>query len=295
MLQSFVQDLCAPGSLLRLTVVAIVLASVACGIVGSYVVAKRCSYMVGAVSHSLLGGIGLARFCQLQKGWSWFSPLLGAVFAAIVVAVLISILTLRRGQREDSVLSAIWALGMALGLSFIYAIPGYPEDLHSYLFGNILLVARRDVWLMAGMDLVILLTAWLFHNRFVCLCFHEEWLTLRGVRTGLFQLLLYLLISLTVVLLSQIVGIILCLALLVLPVATASNFCRSLPMIMLLGTLICLGSSLGGLLLSYQYDLPTGATIVEIAGAIWLLTASALFIARKTRTPIRTFPQTNRS
>ena len=295
MLQTFFQDLTAPVSLLRLTVVAIVLASVACGIVGSYVVAKRCSYMVGAVSHSLLGGIGLARFCQLQRGWTWFSPLLGAVFAAVVVAILISMLTLRRRQREDSVLSAIWALGMALGLSFIYAIPGYPEDLHSYLFGNILLVARRDVWLMAGMDVLILLTVWLFHNRFVCLCFHEEWLTLRGVRTGFFQLLLYLLISLTVVLLSQIVGIILCLALLILPAAIASSFCRSLPVIMLLGTLICLVSSMGGLLLSYQYDLPTGATIVEVAGGVYLLTAAILLLIRKIRPLPRPLPAGNRS
>lgn len=295
MLQTFFQDLTASGSLLRLTVVAIVLASVACGIVGSYVVAKRCSYMVGAVSHSLLGGIGLARFCQLQRGWTWFSPLLGAVFAAVVVAILISMLTLRRRQREDSVLSAIWALGMALGLSFIYAIPGYPEDLHSYLFGNILLVARRDVWLMAGMDVLILLTVWLFHNRFVCLCFHEEWLTLRGVRTGFFQLLLYLLISLTVVLLSQIVGIILCLALLILPAAIASSFCRRLPVIMLLGTLICLGSSMSGLLLSYQYDLPTGATIVEIVGGVYLLTAGVLLIIRKVRPLIHPLPASNRS
>ncbi|MFA6930563.1 MAG: metal ABC transporter permease [Lentisphaeria bacterium] len=283
MMEQFMQDLQAPNSLLRLTVWAIVLASIACGIIGSYVVAKRCSYMVGAVSHSLLGGIGLARFCQLQKGWHWFSPLLGSIFAAVVVAVLISFLTLRRRQREDAVLSAIWALGMALGLSFIYAIPGYPEDLQSYLFGNILLVARRDVWLMAGMNVLILLCVWLFHNRFVCLCFHEEWLTLRGVRTGLFQLLLYLLISLTVVLLSQIVGIILCLALLILPSATAANLRRSLPAIMLLGILICLSSSLGGLMLSYHYDLPTGATIVEIIGAIYLLTAFGCWTVKKFR------------
>ena len=107
--------------------------------------------------------------------------------------------------------------------------------------------------------------------------------------------MLYPLISLTVVLLSQIVGIILCLALLILPVATASSFCRSLPVIMLLGTLICLGISLGGLLLSYQYDLPTGATIVEIAGGIWLLTVTVLLISRKVRTLIRPLPVTNRS
>lgn len=283
MLTLFIQDLQAPGSLLRLTVLAILLCSLVCGIIGAYVLAKRCSYVVGAVSHSLLGGIGLARFCQLQKGMTWFSPMLGAVLAALLVAGIISILTLRKQQREDSVLSAIWALGMALGLSFIYAMPGYPQDLQSYLFGNILLVSRQDLLWMGALNVVIILFVLLFHKRLVCLCFNEEWLRLRGCRTGLFNFLLYALISLTVVMLSQLVGVVLCLALLVLPVAAVANFCRSLPLIMLCGVLVSLAASMSGLMLSYQYDLPTGATIVEIIAAVYLFCVAAKFILGKIR------------
>jgi zinc transport system permease protein len=272
MLEQFWQDLSGPDSLLRLTVLAVVLASVACGVMGSYVVARRCSYMVGAVSHSLLGGIGLALLCQRRLGMDWFTPLWGALLAALLAAVLISVFSLRGQRREDTMLSAIWALGMALGLSCIFAMPGYPVNLNSYLFGNILLVTPQDLKIMAVLDVIILVLVWLFHTRFLCLCFHEEGLRLRGVNADLFLLLLNLLLALTVVMLAQIAGVILCLALMILPSATAAIFCHRLPAIMLLGGIFCLLSSLAGLMLSYAFNLPTGATIVEISGGIYLLT-----------------------
>ncbi|NMA44071.1 MAG: metal ABC transporter permease [Oligosphaeraceae bacterium] len=287
MLAFFLRDLQSPGSLLRLSIIAILLCSIVCGIIGSYVVAKRCSYVVGAVSHSLLGGIGLARFCQLQKGWAWFSPMLGAILVALLVAAVISFLTLRKRQREDSVLSAIWAMGMATGLSFIYATPGHPQDLQGYLFGNILLVSRQDLLWMAVLNIIILIFVSLFHKRFLCLCFSEEWLRLRGCHVGLFNFLLYALISLTVVMLSQLVGVLLCLALLILPAASAANFCRSLPPIMFCGILISLGASMSGLLLSYQYDLPAGATIVELIAVTYLLCIAGRFLHGKIRPTIQ--------
>lgn len=273
MFESFFADFSAPHSLLRLTLLAIVLASVASGIIGGYVVARRCSYVVGAISHALLGGIGVARLCQTRWGMLWFTPMLGAVLAAVAAATLISLLSRQDRLREDTVISAVWAVGMAAGVSCIFAIPGYPEDLSSYLFGNILLISRQDLWLMGILDLLVLLTAWMFHNRLLALSFHEEGLRLRGVNTGLFMFILNLLIALTVVLLAQVAGIILCLALLILPTATATLFSRNLAWIMALAVVICLGGGLGGLVLSYEHNLPTGATIVEVIGVGYLLTA----------------------
>ncbi len=281
MFEQFWQDLWAPGSLLLLTVLALILAAVACGVAGSYVLARRCSYLVGAISHSLLGGIGLALFCQRRLGAGWFSPLWGALLAALLAAALISWFSLRGQRREDTVLSAIWALGMALGLSCIFAIPGYPVDLNSYLFGNILLVTPEDLRIMLAADVIILILAWLFHSRFLCLCFHEEGLRLRGVNADLFLLLLNLLIALTVVLLAQIAGIVLCLALLILPSASAAACCRRMPAIMLLGSIFCLLASLSGLLLSYTFNLPTGATMVEVMGGMYLLIAALAALRRK--------------
>lgn len=283
MSEAFLADLTGPHSLLRLTVAGIVLAAVASGIIGGYVVARRCSYVVGAVSHALLGGIGLARLAQTRWGMPWFTPMLGAVLAAVLAATLITLLSRQDRLREDTVISAVWAVGMAAGISFIFAIPGYPEDLSSYLFGNILLISRQDLWLMVVLDLLILLAAALFHSRLLALCFHEEGVRLRGVNTAFFLFLLNLLIALTVVLLAQVAGIILCLALLILPTATATLFCRNLAGIMALGVFICLGAALGGLVFSYEHGLPTGATIVEIIGGGYLLLAAAVAVWRRWR------------
>ena len=130
---------------LKRSLLAILLASIASGIVGGYVVARRQSYLISAVSHSLLGGIGLARYLQIAHGLTWFSTILGALFAAILSAIAISTLTLKNRMRQDTVLSAIWTLGVAIGVSFIAITPGYSEDFTSYLFGSILLVSKMDI------------------------------------------------------------------------------------------------------------------------------------------------------
>ena len=169
----FIQDFIEFDYLKR-TVLAILLASAACGVIGSYVVARRQSYLIGAVSHSLLGGIGLARYLQIAHGLTWFSTIIGAMIAAVLSAVAISTLTLKNRMRQDTVLSAIWTLGVAVGISFIAITPGYSEDLTSYLFGSILLVSAEDLAVMAVMTVIIAITVILFRNRFLALCFSSS-------------------------------------------------------------------------------------------------------------------------
>lgn len=270
---------------LRLTLCAILLASVACGIVGAYIVAQRQSYMIGTVSHSLLGGVGLARFLQVACGVLWFSPLVGATLAAVTAATAITFLTLKTKARADAVLSAIWTLGVALGVSFIAMTPGYTEDLNSYLFGSILLITPNDLVFMAVMDVLIAMTAFLFHNRFLTFCFRPETLELRGLSPFTTALMLNLLIALTVVLLAQVVGIVLVLVLLVLPPAFSAIFAKRLPAIMLLAGLVCLAACFTGLVISYEFDWPTGATIVEVTVALFLIAHIVKGIARKKTKP----------
>ena len=262
---------------------AILLASIASGIVGGYVVARRQSYLIGAVSHSLLGGIGLARYLQIAHGLTWFSTILGALFAAILSAIAISTLTLKNRMRQDTVLSAIWTLGVAVGVSFIAITPGYSEDLTSYLFGSILLVSKMDISIMAAMTAAIAVTVLLFRNRFLTLCFNEETLALRGVSAAWTSFMLHLLIALTVVLLAQVVGIVLVLVLLVIPAATAAQFAKRISHVMLWGAVFCLLTCTGGLVVSYEADWPVGATIVELAVAAYLICAAIVAIRNKTR------------
>lgn len=258
-----------------------VLAGVACGIVGTYVVTRRITYLAGGIAHSVLGGMGLALYLQQVHHWDFLHPFHGALFAGILAALVIGLVSLKAKQREDTVIGAIWAIGMAVGVLFISRTPGYNQDLMSYLFGNILIVSPKELWLIAGLDVVIVAVSLLFHNHFTAVCFDEEFARLRGVNVEFFYLLLLCLTALTVVLLVSVVGLIMVIALLTLPVAIAANFTRTLWRTMLLATVLSIAFTGGGLTISYQPDLPTGATIIVLAGAVYLLVVTAKYAWRR--------------
>lgn len=246
------------------------LAGVACGVVGSYVVTRRISYIAGGIAHCALGGIGAARYFQKVHGWESFEPIYGAILAALLAAGLIGFVSIRAAEREDTVISALWALGMAVGLLFITRTPGYNEDLMSYLFGNILLVGPQDLILLVVLDGIVVSLTILFYNRFLAVCFDEEFSRLRGVPVEFFYLLLLVLIALTVVLLISVVGIVLVIALLTLPAAVAGRFTRSLVRMMVLAALLSMLFTTGGLAASYGPNLPAGAVTITIAGIVYL-------------------------
>lgn len=256
------------------------LVSVACGIIGSYVVTKRITYIAGSIAHTVLGGLGAARYCQTVYGMDWLHPLYGAVFAALASAVIIGVVSMRARQREDTVIGSLWAIGMAAGILFIYRTPGYSEDLMSYLFGSILMVSPRDIWMIAGLDVLVVMIGVLFYNQFLALCFDEEFARLRGVRVEWFYLLLLCLTALTVVLLVTVVGIIMVIALITLPAAVAGEFTRRLWHMMVLSAILTVVFTTAGLALSYGPNWPAGATIIVIAGAVYLTSAVGLRLFR---------------
>jgi zinc transport system permease protein len=244
------------------------LASVACGVMGTYVVVKRIGFLAGGIAHTVLGGMGIAYF--LGK-----SPIGGALVAAVVAALLIGWVSLRWRQNEDTLIAALWATGMAIGVLFISRTPGYNVDLMGYLFGNILMVPRQDLYLMAALDAIILLIVLLFHKQFLAVSLDEEFARLRGVYVDFFYLLLLVMVALTVVILIQVVGLILVIALLTLPAAIAGMYLRSLVTTMILATALGIAFTSGGLALSYVPDLPAGATIILLAGAVYLVSLVA--------------------
>jgi zinc transport system permease protein len=252
-----------------------VLAGVACGVVGTYVVVRRIGYIAGGISHCVLGGMGAANYFAKVNGWAWLRPIHGAAAAALAAALIIGYVSLRAKEREDTVIGALWALGMAVGVLFIARTPGYGEDLMSYLFGNILMVSPADLWLIATLDAFVLTAAFVFYNQFQAICFDEEFARTRGVKVEFFYMLLLCIVALTVVLLITVVGIVLVIALLTLPVAVASRFSRSLWRIMALSALFTVAFTAGGLALSYGPDFPSGATIIVLAGAVYLAVLAA--------------------
>lgn len=259
---------------LRYAFAAGALASVAFGITGTYVVARRISYLAGAISHCVLGGIGAALYLQQGRGQAWCDPMYGAVAAALLAALVIGLVSLYGRQREDTVVGAMWAIGMAVGLLFLAKTPGYTDPM-SYLFGNILLISKGDLWLVAALDVLAVGVGVLFYPKLLAVCFDEEYVRLRGVRVELYFLLLLGLTALTVVLMVRVVGIVMVIALLTLPAAVAAHFSRRLWQMMGLAMACCLVFTAGGVGFSYAYDLPSGPTIIVFSGAVYLLVALA--------------------
>lgn len=247
------------------------LAAIGCGVVGTYVVARRLTYLAGAIAHCVLAGLGGARYLQIKLGWEWLQPIYGALIVALLASLLIGWVSLKAKQREDSIIGALWAVGMAGGVLFLAATPGYQTDLMNYLFGNILLLGPWDLGFMAILDLLVLLVGIKYYPQLIAVCYDEEFARLRGLNTNLYYLLLLAITSLTVVVLSALVGLVLVIALLTLPAALASLFSNRLSGIMLFSTIACALFSIIGLFISYVLDLPSGAITVLVAGGFYLL------------------------
>jgi zinc transport system permease protein len=247
-----------------------ILASVACGIIGTYVVVRRISYIADGIAHAVLGGMGAALYLHKVYHWQGVVPIHGALVSAIIAAFVIGLVSLWAKQREDTVISALWAVGMAVGIVFITRTPGYNEDLMGYLFGNILMVSSEDLWMLVGLDAIILTLGLLFYNQFLAVCFDQEFARLRGLKVEAFYLLLLSLAALTVVVLATVVGIVMVIALLTLPVGIAALFSTSMWRMMLISTILCAIFTTSGLVVSYGPDYPAGATTIIIAGAAYL-------------------------
>lgn len=255
---------------LRNALIACVLVSSASGIIGSYVVVRRISYLAGSISHTILGGIGAVLFFNVLYPDFAFDPLLGAAATAIFSAVIIGFVSLRAKQREDTVIGAMWSIGMAIGIVFVAKTPGYSSDLMGYLFGNILMVTQKDLWVLGCLDILVIISAVLFYNQFLAVCFDEEFASLRGLNVESYYLSLLCMTALTVVALVTVVGIVMCIALLTLPAAVASMFSNSLWKIMLLAALLSVIFTTLGLAVSYGPDIPPGAMTILISGGAYL-------------------------
>jgi zinc transport system permease protein len=246
------------------------LAAVACGVVGVYVVVKRIVFISGGIAHASFGGIGLGYYLGVN-------PILGALFFALGAGLTLGGITRRTKLTEDTTIGVLWAMGMAIGVVFIALTPGYAPDLMSYLFGNILTVPVGDLLLMAILDVVIVGIVVALYKEYLVVSFEEEYASAIGLPVERLYLLLMGMVALTVVVLIRVVGMILVIALLTFPAAMARQFTHRMATMMVLSVIFGAVFTIGGLWLSYVLGLPSGATIVLLAGAA--LTAT-LVVAR---------------
>ncbi len=267
---------------IRYAFIAGLLGSAAFGVVGSYVTVKRVSSMAGAIAHSALAGIGGALYVAARYGVSWFTPTIGAMIAALVAALVIGTVSVVAKEREDTIIGAIWAVGMAVGILFIARTPGYVNPM-TYLFGNILVVTRADLLIIAILDVLVVSVGLLLYRQFQAVSFDEEFAAVRGVQVHVYYLVLLVLSAMTIVLLANIVGIIMVIALLTIPPAVGGIFSRTLLGMMAVATVSSIVFTAGGMVLSYAADLPSGSVIIVFAAAVYFLLAAARVAVRRVR------------
>lgn len=250
---------------IRQAIYAALLASVLCGVIGTFVVVRRLVFISGGVSHAAFGGLGVCYFLGVE-------PLLGAAAVAIISALLVAAGGSRWIRSQDAVIGILWSVGMAIGVVFVALSPGYAPNLMTYLFGNILTVGQGAVLATFWFTIVVLGFVLMFFKEFVAVSFDEEFARVQGVPVGVFMAILMVMVALSVVLLIQLVGIILVIALLTIPPVISLMLTRGFVSVILVSTFIGALMTLGGLALSYVFDLPSGPTMV-LLGALLMLPA----------------------
>ncbi len=247
---------------LQNAVVACVLASVICGIIGVVIVEKKLVMMSGGIAHTAYGGVGLGYLLG-------FEPIYGALGFSMIAAFAIGFFKKKGGAHSDIIIALFWSLGMALGITFIGFMPGYPPDMNSYLFGNILTVTRKDILMMGVVMVVVLTLIVVLFNDWKVFLFDSEYSSIMKVRTNFLEYLMLFMIALTVVVLIRVAGIILVIALLTAPAATAGMVSKNLKNRMIISSILGIIICLCGLSISYKYNIASGATIIILAVATY--------------------------
>ncbi len=249
---------------MRNALMAGVLVSIACGVIGAFVVVNRIVFVSGGIAHAAYGGVGLGYYFK-------FNPVLGAVVFSLAAALGMGAVHRRTRQRADTIIGVMWAVGMAIGVILIDLSPGYKADLMSYLFGSILTVPSSDLVIMLGLDLIIVASAALFYKELLAVSFDETFASVENVPVGAVYMILVCAIALTVVMMMRVVGLIMVIALLTMPAAISGQFVRDMKKMMALACLLGALFTTTGLWLSYFLNLTSGATIILVAGAAYVL------------------------
>jgi zinc transport system permease protein len=265
---------------MRNALLAGLLVSFICGIIGALVVINRIVFLSGGIAHAAYGGIGLAFYF----GWPYMICTIGFSLAAGMVMAAVS---MHSKHRADTVVGVIWAVGMACGVILTDLTPGYNVDLMSYLFGSILAVSAGDIWIMLVVAVVIMGLTTFFYQDLLAMSYDEEFARIRGVPVRALYFMLIGMLAVTIVMVIQVVGLIMVIALLTIPPFIVEKYARSLFQMMLGSGLLGAVFTLGGLWFSYTFDLTSGACVIMVAGISFFLflLIERLFILIKGKLP----------
>ncbi|NQU26882.1 MAG: metal ABC transporter permease [Candidatus Marinimicrobia bacterium] len=254
-----------------------ILASILCGVLGTFIVVKRLVFISGGVSHAAFGGIGAFYYWGLN-------PLAGGFLVAGILAIVLGLTNRDKLINQGALIGVLWALGMAIGILFIARAPGYTPNLMTYMFGNILAVSVPDLVFAALLDLIVIGIIIVFYKEFVAISFDEEFAFIQGVPVRILMVIFMLLVSISIVLLIRLVGVILVIALLTIPPMISLMLVKRFLMVILLSMLVGMIMTIGGLCFSYLLDLPSGPVIITVGAAVLGLSYISKIILMKLNT-----------
>lgn len=249
-------------SFLQNAIIASVFSGIICGIIGVIIVEKKLLMMSGGIAHTAYGGVGLGYLLG-------FEPILGAGLFSVIAALTIGKIRRKNPRNSDVIIAILWSLGMALGIIFTELIPGYPPDMNSYLFGNILSVTSKDLYTIILLTIIVAAIIVVFFNDWKAFLFDEKFALITGIKTAFLEYLLLIIIALSVVALIRIAGIILVIVLLSAPAACAALICKTLKNRMITAILLSIFFSFTGIAVSYYCGLPTGAVTVVVSAVFY--------------------------
>jgi zinc transport system permease protein len=248
---------------------------IACGIVGSYVVARRLVFISGGITHASFGGLGLGFYLGVN-------PILSALVFSIASAFGVEWLSKKQGIREDSAIAGFWALGMALGVICIFLTPGYAPNISAYLFGNILTVTGTDIWFAGGFACLLTLLFIRFFHPILYVAFDREFAQTKGLKVALIENLMMVAIAICIVSSIRLIGIMLLMSLMTVPQMTANLFTSTFKNIILYSILIGIAGCFSGLFISYYLNVPSGAAIIFVQVILFLLCKTGIFLCHRT-------------
>ncbi len=232
-------------------------ASIACGIIGTYIVSRRLVFISGGITHASFGGLGIGFYFGMN-------PIFSAMIFSVLSAFGIKWLSDKQGVREDSAIAVFWSLGMALGIILTFLTPGFAPNLSEYLFGNILTITQNDIVSLIILCLVIVVFFGLFYRPIISVSFDNQFAKTRRIPTRFIEYAMMLFIAVTIVLSIRLVGIVLLMSLITVPQMTANLFTNNYSNIIYISVAISFIACLLGLLLSYYLNVPSGAFIIFV-------------------------------
>lgn len=264
-------EILSSGGFFQNIIITSVLLSICAGLIGSLIVANKSVFLAGGVAHAAFGGVGVAVFLGC-------SVLLGALGAALIMALILLYATLWHKGRLDTFIAIAWAFGMALGVVLMELAPGYKINMESYLFGSLAFSTKEDIYMLFGFDVVLIAFVVVFYREILAVLYDMEFSRLKRVPTKLFVSVIFVLTAFGVVLGMRAGGLILVISMLSIPAYIAMMFARNLAMQFCLSLGVCLLCMCGGIWFSFVYDVALGACIVLVSVGVFVCALGLRYI-----------------